>query len=284
MADHHEEHHDDGGHKAHKGGHGGHGGGGGHAEGEHEGAPEWLISFADNVALLMGFFVILLAMNMKEPQAGGIGGIDGPNSPQPSKQWLDMVIAIRESFHSRIDMNSTDPREATLRQRLLEREREISGESIIDAPEGGKRDVQSTRPSDYVVPTASIPFEFGSIDLSESNRKSARDDARTLAGKLNVVIEVRGHVSAMESKRDQDKGYELSFKRARTVARIMAEEGIPWKHIRIVACSDASPVTARADTAGDHRTNQRVELVIIQERPEPDQFSDDTGANAADPH
>ena len=61
MADHDE-------HGEHEEGHGGgsHGGGhaaGGHEEG-HEGAPEWLISFADNVALMMGFFVILLAMNM----------------------------------------------------------------------------------------------------------------------------------------------------------------------------------------------------------------------------
>jgi flagellar motor protein MotB len=282
MADH-EEHHDDGGgHKAHKS-HAPHGGGG-HAEGEHEGAPEWLISFADNVALLMGFFVILLAMNMKEPQVGGIGGVAGPNSPQPTRQWLDMVIAIREAFHSRIDMESTDPREAPLRQRLLERQREINGESIIDAPDGGKHDVQSTRPSDYVVPTATIPFEFGSAELSDSNRKTTAADAKAVVGKLNMIVEVRGHVSAMESKRDQDKGYDLSYQRARTVARIMAQEGIPWSHIRIVACSDASPVKARADTVGDHRTNQRVELVIIREPPEPDQFSDDAESGVPSGH
>ena len=40
--------------------------GGGHDE-EHEGAPEWLISFADMVMLIMGFFVILFALNMSPP-------------------------------------------------------------------------------------------------------------------------------------------------------------------------------------------------------------------------
>lgn len=255
---------------------------GAHAEHEHE--EGWIVSFADNVLLMMGFFVILLAMNMKEPQAGGIGGIDGPNSPQPTRQWLDMVIAIREAFHGRVDMNSTDPREAPLRRRMLEREREISGESIIDAPEGGKIAPQTIRPSDYIVPTATIPFEFGSADLSESNQLAAKDAARRVAGKLNVLIEVRGHVSAMESRRDQAKGYELSYQRASTIAKIMADEGVPWRHIRIVACSDAAPVKARADTAGDHRTNQRVDLVIIQELPEPEEFSDGGNANATSPH
>ena len=60
--------HGDGGH-----GGGGHGGGGGHEEEEEAGAPEWLISFADMVMLLMGFFVILFALNV-QPKGGNPGG------------------------------------------------------------------------------------------------------------------------------------------------------------------------------------------------------------------
>ena len=47
--------------------------GGGHDD-EHEGAPEWLISFADMVMLIMGFFVILFALNMAPPATAGAGG------------------------------------------------------------------------------------------------------------------------------------------------------------------------------------------------------------------
>lgn len=277
MSDH-EEHHEEG--RSHKS-HGGHPAGGGvHAEGEHEGAPEWLISFADNVALLMGFFVILLAMNMKAPTAGGIGGVDGPHTPPPSKQWLDMVIAIREAFHTPIQLDSDDPREAHLRERLRERENEEAGESIREGPEGSKTDLQGLRPSDYVVPAAVVRFETGSADLSASAQAKARLDAREIAGKLNIIIEVRGHVSAAESRRDVEKGWQLAHLRALTVARLMIEEGIPARHVRIVACGDASPVKARADTFGDHATNQRVELVVIQETPDPDQFADPGSVNA----
>ena len=51
-------------------------------EEHHEGAPEWLISFADNVALMMGFFVILLAMNMG-PKAKGESQEEGNGKPSP---------------------------------------------------------------------------------------------------------------------------------------------------------------------------------------------------------
>ncbi|MCL4212087.1 MAG: hypothetical protein KJZ68_15650, partial [Phycisphaerales bacterium] len=64
MADAHDQSGEHGKKHAHKRGGHGHGhGGGGHEEG-HEGAPEWLISFADMVMLMMGFFVILFALNV----------------------------------------------------------------------------------------------------------------------------------------------------------------------------------------------------------------------------
>jgi len=47
-----------------------------------------------------------------------------------------------------------------------------------------------------------------------------------------------------------------------------------------VACAENSPLKHRADNAGDLRTNQRAEVVIIQERAEPDEFADPGNANA----
>src|SRR5689334_21425744 len=99
------------GEKSHSSGSGGHGGGGhsGPAHEEHEGAPEWLISFADDVALMMGFFVILLAMNMKSPVAAHTGvGSPEKEGGVPESQMLDFVIAMRDAFNP-IDLNSDNP-------------------------------------------------------------------------------------------------------------------------------------------------------------------------------
>ena len=89
------EHGEGGAHKG--GGHGGgHGHGGGGHEEHHEGAPEWLISFADNVALMMGFFVILLAMNMAKQTVGGIGGeAQMGGNPNQANTMIDFAIAVR---------------------------------------------------------------------------------------------------------------------------------------------------------------------------------------------
>src|ERR1041384_7836114 len=102
MSDH--EQHDEKEHKKHAS-HGGHGGG--HEEG-HEGAPEWLISFADNVALMMGFFVILLAMNMAKPSMGGIGGQEKNPGGGESPAIQDFVIAMRQAFGNPVNPNSSD--------------------------------------------------------------------------------------------------------------------------------------------------------------------------------
>src|SRR5262245_35934857 len=79
----------------HGGGGGGHHhhGGGGHGDGEHEGAPEWLISFADNVMLMMGLFVIMLAMNMAKETMGGIGG-EEEFGGAPTAEMADFVLPI----------------------------------------------------------------------------------------------------------------------------------------------------------------------------------------------
>ena len=248
--------------------------GGPHSHGssheEHEGAPEWLISFADNVMLQMGFFVILLALNLKDPTAGGDGGRHKEGDPPSS--LLDAAIAIRQAFNNPVDINSTNPADAPLIRRLLEREQ--SGRSISPGPEGSRQDHQSIRPSDYVAPNGLILFDDGVAAVPAAARKTIADIARAVAGK-RFVVEVRGHVSVAEAARTDDRGMRLSYERALAVALLLEEHGLKGRQIRIVPQGDTSRIIPRATDAADHRSNQRVEVFQTEDIMPDDPYSRD---------
>lgn len=264
------------------GGHGGAGhaphGGGSHEE--HEGAPEWLISFADNVALMMGFFVILLAMNMAKPKGGGMGGIDKNPATEPTQQMLDFILAMRESFHAPIDINGSNPDEARLRKRLKEQKKQA--DTTDPGPKGDHQTVQAIKTSEYVTPTGIVPFELGSSAVSSSGADTVAGVAEQIRGK-RLVIEVRGHVSSSEATKDPQRGMQLSHERSLAVAKLLVEHGVKWNQLRLVECADSSPVQSRADTPMEHRTNQRVEVVVTKEPLPPDQFTGEPGPDAQSP-
>jgi len=246
------------------GGHGrGHGGG---SHEEHEGAPEWLISFADNVTLMMGFFVILLAMNMKPATAGAGNGGEGTGEHIPATpDTLDLAIAIREAFNNPVDPNSSNPVDLPLIRRLIER----SGESpsLRRGPIGREHDVKSLRSTTYYGTAGSIPFARGKSQLNEEGRESLKQLMKQIRG-YRLVFEIRGHVSTAESFDLPDRGMRLSFERALAVADAMCEdEAMSRRQLRIVACADTDRLVGVVYDENGHAANQRVEIVVTEEMP-----------------
>lgn len=266
------------------GGHGGHGGGGhgggGHAEGEHEGAPEWLISFADNVALMMGFFVILLAMNMG-PKATAVQGgepsetnVSEAGQAQAERE-LDFVIGVRQAFNR--PPNENDPRDAKLIQRLRERATK-GGETNIPAPDGNNHNVQSARPSDWHKPSAVVFFGELETELTDDSKSQLRQAANQLRG-TRWIIEVRGHVSANETRGNKDRAMRIGFDRALASASVLVAEGMTWDQLRVVSCADNERATPRAGSIAGHQNNQRVEVVETQEHVASDPYNGSANAN-----
>ncbi len=241
-------------------------------EERHEGAPEWLISFADNVTLLMGFFVILLAMNMKAYTTGGIGGTEQnaggeqttelPDAQTPSPALLDLSIAIREAFHNPVDLSSNNPNDLPLIRRIFERAGDSS--SRRDGPRGRERDVQSLRSADYQSPFGSVPFAGHSTVLSGEGRQTAADLAERARG-LTLIVEVRGHASATEAFRTSDRGMRLAFDRALAVAGVLAENGIDWWQMRLISCGDHERRNPFPDSETADADNARVEIIVTDQ-------------------
>ena len=82
--------HADTGHKKHKKHHP-------HAHEEHEHEEGWIVSFADNVLLQMGFFVILLAMNMGTKASGPVTEGEGTTAAMISARTGGFIPSPRKN-------------------------------------------------------------------------------------------------------------------------------------------------------------------------------------------
>jgi flagellar motor protein MotB len=269
MAEHENEHAEGESHASHGGG-GGHGahGGGGHEE--HEGAPEWLISFADNVALLMGFFVILLAMNMAPKTEGPMGGEGKGGNHASEARMMDFIISIREGFNRPIDMKSTDPDEMKLVRRIIERE---GGEGVRpDQIRGRFTEADSLERGTAKDITAKVEFDTDSAEVSPTGRATLLDAAKKLKDQ-GYIIEVRGHVSPFEARRDFELANSLAYDRAMAVARVLIESGIRKENLSVVSRGSFDPLVAKANDVESSRSNQRVEIILTREEVAPDPFA-----------
>lgn len=249
----------------------------GHAGGHHEEHEEgWIVSFADNVLLQMGFFVILLALNLgpkgggEGDEQGGPGGdSEGAAISVSNDRFIDFAIEVRNAFNRPVDLNSRNPDDLPLIRRILER-----GGRHEDGKPNERSDTdrpQVIRPSDFEGDGGLIEFDAMSSELTDVARENVRGLAERLLG-TRWMIEVRGHASAAESKREPRIARALAYDRAFHVAEALVASGLEWRQIRVVSAGEADPAIPRASTRQQHGANQRVEILKLDEAVPPDEF------------
>ena len=230
---------------------------------------------------MMGFFVILLAMNMAKPAAGGVGGEAKFPAETPSAAMDDFAIEIRAAFNHPVDINSSDPHEQELVKRLKEQPRRAGIRTNRASTDGSTMCRPRVRAS-WVKPVAFASFMDQDAQLSDEGKRSMTQAAEQLRGQ-HWIVEVRGNVSATEARAGKEQAMQLGFERALGAARELIAGGMTWEQIRIVSCADNERAVQQADSPEGHRGNQRVEIVQTQEPVPGDPYNQSSSGAAGGP-
>ncbi|MEP3114109.1 OmpA family protein [Nisaea sp.] len=110
-----------------------------------------------------------------------------------------------------------------------------------------------------------IRFTNGSSRLSASDRGVIRELV-PLIREYNASVEVVGHASSRTRNMDPSEhkliNFEVSLKRANTVAEALINAGAPSDRISVLAVGDSQPLSSEAMPAGEAE-NRRAEIYLI---------------------
>lgn len=193
-------------------------------------APEWFVTFADMMSLLLAFFIMLAAMGSFQ---------------QPS-QFHSVAARLQQHFGSNVprDDSTTDFGTAA---------------TADDVPDG--HDLHTTRPGGI------IHFTELATELTEENKRALAQISRQLA-ESTTTIEIRGHarpvaIDPLSGLRDH---WDLADRRCHNTMQFLIEQGIDSSRIRLANAGTSEPLYRGTDTTRLGQ-NSRVEIRIVTAPP-----------------
>lgn len=226
------------------------------------GVPEWVVTYGDMMSLLLTFFIMLVSMSeLKE---------EGKNRAA--------MNSMKEVFGP---MNGTSgaPGRTFNARSSSEHLRSKSGrkqtaleEGSIDSAGGGGRNaaVKTVNHGEVVTVGGSLEFDQFDTELDDVATADLKRIIEAIRKVPNRVV-VRGHSFAEPLRRKPQfrDQHDLSFARARSVAKYLIESDIHPDRILVSAAGDAEPRVLTRNLE-DRRHNRRVDVFTIDSFLSPD--------------
>ncbi len=233
------------------------------------GHDRWLVSYADFITLMFGFFVVLYAFAKAD-----------------QKRQLQVSQAIDSAFSSMgiFPQALRKPSAAPGAESLVMPANAVMGEDVL-APSQVKQDLNRIRgqltqtlSSQVAAHTVSIYmgqdglvislreagfFDSGSATPKPQALPTLRQIAATL-GRTPYDVRIEGHTDNVPIHNAQfDSNWELSTARATQIARVFLElKAIPPDHLSAAGYAQYHPVASN-DTPQGRAQNRRVDLVVL---------------------
>lgn len=222
------------------------------------GAPEWMVTYGDTMTLLLCFFVIIVSMS----------------EVKQDERFQQVMESLRRTFGGYVGSVGAVPIENvstnTLLTTLLELEIPImtdqKGDSEQEGIHGRKMRVTNVRDGIEVVIGGRIAFHRFSAALQPEARELIVKTADRLRG-YNTKILIRGHATRQPLPQNStyDDARDLSYARARAVARAIIASGVRPIRLTLVAVGDSEPLVRQAYTEERRALNRRVEILVTED-------------------
>jgi chemotaxis protein MotB len=192
------------------------------------GVPEWFVTFADMMTLLLAFFVMLVSMsNFQEP-----------------KEFQSLVAMLQEQF-------GHQPSQGEVEKNL------VVAANADDLPDAEQRK--------GTLPGGIIHFGNLSTELTEEHKRALHQIAQQLAAS-DTTLEIRGHSSQVVL--DPNSGvrdlWDLADRRCHSTMAFLIEQGVDPARIRLANAGVSEPLYNGADPSR-LSGNSRVEIRLIED-------------------
>jgi len=226
-----------------------------------EGAPIWIISFADMMSLLMSFMVAMLSMSelrqgKKLEQvvksfrlAVGYsgGGWRAGGSPSTNLSVEEQVWQLNEALKKqRLNLQTGNSKELGI---------EGDNPSVTTVREG----------LEYTI-GGQVSFEIGKAQLLDSAKRQLDIFSEVIQG-MNNKIRIRGHSSRIPAQLYQpyESLDDLSYARALAVKDYLVNHlQIRPERITVEACGDNEPLRSQAYDNLSRAVNDRVSIIVTE--------------------
>jgi chemotaxis protein MotB len=193
------------------------------------GVPEWFVTFADMMTLLLAFFIMLVSM----------GNFEKPT------QFQSLAATLQKQFgHDSIQVEGeADPL------------RIISGDGVPDVREQG-----STHSGGVIY------FAELATELTDENKHALVQIARQL-DHSDAAVEIRGHTASVliDPRSGLRDLWDLADRRCHSTMDFLIEQGVDPSRIRLANAAASEPLSPSTVT-GEYAQNSRVEIRLLPMR------------------
>ena len=273
-------------------------GGGGHS-GSH--VPEWIVTFADMVALLMAFFVMMVALSVQDQEKvqavagsmrdafgiqpvmrrGGMIEIEGapyrPNVRQVSPAPTPLETEFANERHDRHVKQGPEANTHDMERTEVEKPRQFAAaaaslrQSFQEMPEIVEISRQIVMEETKEGLSIQIVDQDGRSMFPEGSRhpyertRAALARMAPLLARMPNRITITGHTTAGRRSEAGASSWELSAERANAVRRVLEEHGLSGDRVSaIIGKADTEPLFPDDPYLA---SNRRIAILLLDEAP-----------------